>query len=109
MDIICSMLSSRMGVENKLIWHYNRFRRYTTKSEYHVAKSLWDSECSHGGMGESSLTSGLSDQNIWKLNVLGKKKHFVWRIWSNSLPTRLNLFKRKVGLSSLCPLCGANN
>lgn len=38
-----------------------------------MAKSLWDSECSHGGVGESSLTSGLSDQNIWKLNVLGKK------------------------------------
>ena len=39
-DIICRMATSSAGMDDKLIWHYDRVGRYTTKSSYHVAMSL---------------------------------------------------------------------
>ena len=34
--------------------------------------------------------------SIWKLQVLGKLKHFLWKACTNSLPTIINLMKRRV-------------
>lgn len=53
-EIITSLPLSIMDVEDKLIWDYDRFGKYTTKSRYHVAKSIRDSISSRGGAGESS-------------------------------------------------------
>ena len=41
----------------------------------------------------------------WNLNVPNNVKMFVWRTCHNLLPTRANLFKRKVITSPLCPVC----
>lgn len=35
-DIICSLPCSNTGVEDKLIWDYDRFGQYITGSGYHV-------------------------------------------------------------------------
>jgi hypothetical protein len=32
-------------------------------------------------------------------------KNFVWKICSNSLPTKDNLFRRKMVEDPLCPIC----
>lgn len=50
-EIICALPLSGMGVEDKLIWHYDQFGRYPIKSGYHVAKSMRDS-ISRGFWGE---------------------------------------------------------
>ena len=41
----------------------------------------------------------------WKLHVPNNVKMFVWRACHNLLPTKANLFKRKVVKSALCPIC----
>lgn len=41
-DIICDLTTSSMGVEDKLVWHYDRFGQYTRKTGYHVARFLQD-------------------------------------------------------------------
>ena len=79
-EIICALPLSRMGVEDKLLWHYDQFGRYTTKSGYHVAKSMRDSISSRGGTGESSGDSNCWARNIWMLSIPNKIKHFLWRI-----------------------------
>lgn len=49
-DIICSPPFSRMSVEDKLIWYYDKFGKYTTKSGFHIAKVIQDYDRSIGGV-----------------------------------------------------------
>ena len=43
---------------------------------------------------------------IWKTNVLPKVWNFVWRACTDILPTRANLYRRKVPIDPLCSICG---
>ena len=47
------------------------------------------------------------ERKIWSLNILSKVKHFIWRTCNESLPTKLNLFKRKVTNNAICEVCEA--
>lgn len=42
---------------------------------------------------------------LWKLNVPRVVKVFVWKALNNSLPTRLNLFLKKIIEEVKCPVC----
>ncbi|XP_042954577.1 uncharacterized protein LOC122290987 [Carya illinoinensis] len=57
--------------------------------------------------GESSNDSEKSElwKHIWELEVYGGCKHFLWKAVSNTLPTRANLYKRKIIEDPLCPIC----
>lgn len=43
---------------------------------------------------------------IWKLKVLGKILHFLWKTCTDCLPTKVNLIKRRIVDDSHCELCG---
>ena len=43
--------------------------------------------------------------NLWKLNIPNKVKFFLWRAYTHSIPTMLNLCKRKIVPSSACNHC----
>ncbi|XP_042972836.1 uncharacterized protein LOC122304642 [Carya illinoinensis] len=59
----------------------------------------------HRGKGE--VSNGVTDiwKNIWKLNIPGVVKMFVWKALNNCLPTKWNLACRKVIRDYLCPIC----
>ena len=57
-------------------------------------------------MGSNSETVIGFWSSIWKLQVPGKLKHFLWRACTNSLPTIINLMKRRVLSDPVCHLCG---
>ena len=42
---------------------------------------------------------------IWKLNVPPKVRNFVWRACTDILPTRANLYRRKIPIDPLCSIC----
>lgn len=44
-------------------------------------------------------------KGVWKLKVLGKIKHFLWKSYTNSLPTKVNLLKRTIVQEDVCHLC----
>ncbi|XP_040987702.1 uncharacterized protein LOC121235424 [Juglans microcarpa x Juglans regia] len=46
-------------------------------------------------------------RKIWDLEVPGVVKLFLWKARSNLLPTKKNLFKRKVVQDPRCPICFA--
>ncbi|XP_065621705.1 uncharacterized protein LOC136064192 [Quercus suber] len=48
-------------------------------------------------------------KNIWKLNVPGKIKHFLWRSCTNSLPSKENMKKRAMPIDPICHLCSREN
>jgi len=44
---------------------------------------------------------------LWRLEVLSKVKHFIWRALINVFLTADNLLPRKVEVSPICPICSA--
>lgn len=44
-------------------------------------------------------------KKIWELNVPDSVKVFIWKALSEVLPTKCNLFKRKIIDNSLYPIC----
>lgn len=64
-------------------------------------------EGERGGGETSSSVEGSWAMHIWRLNVLNKIKHFLWRVWTDSLLTHFNLFHQKVASSAECGLCVA--
>ena len=46
---------------------------------------------------------------IWKLPVPVKVRNFIWRACGNILATSVNLWKRGIRKSGLCPICKARD
>jgi hypothetical protein len=57
-------------------------------------------ECSRASEHSKSWTS------LWSLNALQIVKVFLWKACNNLLPTKENLFKKRVVKDPLCPICG---
>ena len=71
------------------------------KTAYKVALRL-----KSGALAEHSLAwqHGVTWRKIWKLNVPPKVQTFLWRAYSNYLPTRDNLSRRKIQVEATCEL-----
>ena len=48
-------------------------------------------------------------KSLWKLEVPGKVRNFLWRAATNVLPTADNLVRRRVDIMPTCSLCHACN
>ncbi|XP_042968074.1 uncharacterized protein LOC122301061 [Carya illinoinensis] len=57
--------------------------------------------------GESSYGCGEIKgwKGIWQMNAPGVVKMFIWKAINNCLPTKWNLYKRKVTENPFCPIC----
>ena len=45
-------------------------------------------------------------RHIWKLRLPNAEKNFIWRACKEILPTKNNLYRRKIVEDALCPICG---
>jgi hypothetical protein len=88
---------------DKQIWRGTLKGEFTVGSAYHMAKER-----------EGALLAGPSRRSedsmiwrgIWKAKVPNAVKTFMWRACHNLLPTKENLFKRKVILILLAQYVG---
>ena len=102
-DTILNMPLSYNLLEDKLIWTGNRKGDFTINSEYYIACSLVEAEeTSESSSGDPRTPFW---KKIWHLKIPSKMRIFVWRACMNGLPTRLNLSKRWVNISPMCPIC----
>ena len=73
-------------------------------------KSGYKLLCEDSLRGEASSSNFAANMvfwfGIWKLKMPRELKHFLWRACTNSLPTKVNLMKRKVLVDPLCHYCG---
>lgn len=74
------------------------------KSAYRLAL---EERNGHGAEGSSNITSM---KEFWRfksrLRVPNKIRSFTWRACKNILPTKANLFQRKIALDNICEVCG---
>lgn len=76
---------------------------FSVRSAYYIQQELIASASAEGssGSGKTELW-----KEIWGLSVPNVEKNFLWRACHDILPTRENLWKRKVISDPLCPVCG---
>lgn len=80
----------------------NKDRYYTAKFGYHQIK-LRESLSEPS----SSNITGNTDQwkKLWRLRILPKQAHLLWRILNNVVPVRAKLHSRVVPCPLICPHC----
>jgi ribonuclease HI len=42
---------------------------------------------------------------LWSIKLSGRVKIFLWRLARNSLPTRMNISRKRIELDTKCPMC----
>jgi hypothetical protein len=86
-----------------IIWIGSKSGMFTVKSAYHIGRVLKED-----ARGQCSNAARMPDiwRDLWNLKIPGKVKLFAWRACQNLLPTRDNLYKRKVIQDPICPCCG---
>ena len=89
-------------VEDVLIWPLSSSRSYSVQSAYHM---LMEVENSVLPSSSSPLSEHTIWKKIWKLKVLKKVCHFLWRAAKDSLPTKLNLRLQHIPLDDTCEEC----
>ena len=85
-----------------LIWPKEKTGTYSVKSGYKLLCEWQNVELNQPRISDIDRNFWSS---IWKINVPGKIKHFIWKACSNSLPTKENLLKRKVVQDTVCQRC----
>lgn len=84
---------SRMGVEDKLLWGYTKFGIFSIKNAYYVEHNRRRKMEEESSM-QNYATVG--QKEIWKINVLGVVKNFLFKASNDILSTRKTMFHRKV-------------
>ncbi|KAK9913636.1 hypothetical protein M0R45_037446 [Rubus argutus] len=91
------------NVDDRMIWPMEKSGKYTVRSGYHFLHNPIAT------IPKSSSSHGINKKVwsiIWGIDTLPKIKHFLWRVLTNSLPTGLNLYRRKLLKSPICSICG---
>lgn len=91
-EVLGTQLGS-LDSRDKLVWNENKSQTFSVRTVYQVALCIFRRA--------SAVHSRAWDDKqiwnrLWKLPILPKVRNFVWRVCSNILPTRANLYRRKV-------------
>ncbi|KAL0282834.1 UNVERIFIED_CONTAM: putative mitochondrial protein [Sesamum angustifolium] len=100
-SILAIPLSCADG-EDFFVWHRTADGKFSVRSAYHVAVSLANQSQPSPSSFESFLW-----KTIWKANVPGKIRIFIWKLAKNALPTCMNLRKKLRADGWGCPFCGS--
>lgn len=84
-------------------WPYTIDGKYTVSSDYKIAHLDFGESRSNDST--SLNNSSLLWKSIWDAKVQPKIKFFCWRLLSNALPTKANIFRRRMSNDGLSPIC----
>jgi hypothetical protein len=100
---ICSIPICPRSQEDQLIWAGTKSGIFCVRSAYHLEA---DRRSREQGGPSNALSSSSLWKRIWSLKIPRVVIVFIWRACNEILPTRGNLFKRKIVPDPLCPMCG---
>ncbi|KAK4274243.1 hypothetical protein QN277_017497 [Acacia crassicarpa] len=91
------------GLPDKLVWTSAQNGVYSVKAGYHTSK---EKVLSDGNKAGSSIVIPTSCwKSVWKIQVIPRVQHFIWRILNNVVATNGALFRRKRSQNRICPIC----
>lgn len=101
-NLICAISISNRGSCDRLIWAGSAKGIFIVNNAY-----FKESMSLRSNLGESSFSGDNEAQwkEVWKLGVPRKVKQLLWKCLNNILPTNVNLSKKKIIESNLCPIC----
>ncbi|XP_061996621.1 uncharacterized protein LOC133714520 [Rosa rugosa] len=104
---MASIPLSIRGVEDCLVWHYDKKGFYQVRSGYHVYNTaMSNKDCASTSSGEDGGVSSKYWSKVWGAQIHPKAKSFVWRLLKNILPTKAALLQRRVALvNHNCMFC----
>ena len=88
--------------EDVLIWPFNPDGEYSVQSGYRFLQEA--NTFQQPGPSNAEAMKPLWSK-IWGLEVPNKVKNLIWHACTNSLPTKVNLARRKITSDSLCDIC----
>ncbi|KAH0996498.1 hypothetical protein GBA52_020362 [Prunus armeniaca] len=104
MDAIRSIPIGNVCIPDRIVWPWSANGQYSVNSGYHKIHAIC-SDFSGGSAHSSHIINPAVWKELWNLAYQPKIKLFLWRLLSCSLATCLNLFRRKIRVSPLCPIC----
>jgi hypothetical protein len=90
---ICSLPLSPLGQPDQIVWQGTKNRYFTVKSAYYM--EMQHRNCSKGESSTRRQNEGVW-KTIWTLSVPPVLKNFAWKVCQNILPTKANLFSKKI-------------
>lgn len=99
---ICSICPSPFQAPDTLIWKGTSHGQFSVRSAYFLELNR-----QRQSMGESFGAREEEDfwQELWKVEAPAVVKKILWKVGNDILPTKLNLFKKKVLPEPGCPIC----
>jgi hypothetical protein len=100
---ICGMAIAQCSQHDRLRWSGTKNGEYSVRSTYHLGLESRSNELGSYSM---PVTANPFWKLLWKLNVPRVVHLFLWRGCNNIVPTKENLYHRKVVSEPFCPQCG---
>ena len=103
-QLIQSIPLSHTNQRDMLIWRGTANGLFSVRSAYFIQQELIAQP-----LVAYSFGAGRTEvwRNIWALSIPNVEKNFLWRACRDLLPTRANLFRRRVITDPSCIFCGA--
>jgi hypothetical protein len=94
-------VSPRSGMD-RLVWSHTKNGEFTVRSAYHLAKDKFEVDRGSCSNRDNNRTLWKA---IWNIDVPRAAKIFLWKACSGILPTKENLYSKKITSDPLCPIC----
>lgn len=96
-DRILNIPIAQTATKDELVWRLEGSGDYTVKTGYRLFM-------------QDNLPSLLDTHKnflskLWELKHPSKIKIYIWKLWHNYIPHKVNLCRRNIQVDDLCPLC----
>lgn len=92
---------------DELVWTGTQNGSFTVKNGYNLLRNNITENTANQHPSSSYQTPSALWHAIWHMKINPKVKFFIWRACQNALPTKENLWKRRILPDPLCDLCRA--
>lgn len=102
---ICSVIPSPLHASDSVFWRGTSQGIFMVRSAYHMAMQ----RRARGLSGCSNAKEEGVLKDIWSLQSPAVVKNIAWKVAHDMLPTKGNLYKKKIASDLACPICLQEN